>query len=148
MLKSCQAYSCVLVREKEYEYKVVADNALKVVDLLRSIELHNSPEEKTMLICFDSKMQVIGLHEVAHGGLNLCPVDIKAVMKRALLNNAGIVILAHNHPSGNCEPSRADDELTARLKSACDIMGIKLADHIILTDIDWYSYTKNTSILE
>ena len=62
------------------------------------------------------------------------------MMKEAVTAGATIMALAHNHPSGSPAPSRADDELTRKVKQACDIMRIFFMDHVIVTDGNFYSY--------
>ena len=61
-------------------------------------------------------------------------------MKEALLNNATVMAVCHNHPSGNTRPSRQDDQLTDRIRKACDIMRVYFLDHVIITDGAYYSY--------
>lgn len=62
-------------------------------------------------------------------------------MQTALVSNATAIVLAHNHPSGNTRPSGQDDSLTRKIKSACELMDIRLLDHIIVTPYDsYYSY--------
>ncbi len=77
---------------------------------------------------------------VSKGGLTETAVDIRLILREALLRNAPLVALCHNHPSGNKRPSAEDDRLTERLHNACRTMNIRLLDHIILTDGDYYSY--------
>jgi DNA repair protein RadC len=67
-------------------------------------------------------------------------------MKHALLAGATCFVLVHNHPSGSVRPSGADNELTQRVKRAGDTMNIRMIDHVILTDGDYYSYSENGKI--
>ena len=67
--------------------------------------------------------------------------DVRVVMQTALVSNATAIVLAHNHPSGNTRPSGQDDSLTRKIKSACELMDIRVLDHIIVTPYDsHYSY--------
>ena len=77
---------------------------------------------------------------LSRGGLTETAVDIRVAIKAALLNNATVLVLAHNHPSNNPQPSHDDDNLTQRMKKACELMRIYFADHIIVTDGNYYSY--------
>ena len=77
---------------------------------------------------------------ISHGGLSETAVDVRIIIKEALLNNATIIALCHNHPSNNPRPSTDDDRLTQKLKAAADIMRIHMADHVIITDGRYYSY--------
>ena len=66
--------------------------------------------------------------------------NVRLVMQGALLTNAVAMILSHNHPSGSTRPSREDDLLTRKVVDAARLLDIKVADHIILTSEDFYSY--------
>jgi DNA repair protein RadC len=61
-------------------------------------------------------------------------------MKKALLNNATVMAVAHNHPSGSTKSSREDDRLTEKIRKACELMRIYFLDHVIVTDGAYYSY--------
>lgn len=89
---------------------------------------------------------VICKEMVAKGTLNAASIDCRTVLRRALLNNAGNIILAHNHPSGNPRPSTKDIEFTNRLRDACKLMGIELLDHIIIADGSFYSFAEDRII--
>jgi len=104
--------------------------------------------EECHVLMMNVKHEIIG-HEVAsRGGLSEASVDIRLVLRYALLHQATSIALAHNHPSGNCQPSRADDELTKRLRDACRTVGIKLIDHIVIADGDdnYYSYYNHSKL--
>ena len=77
---------------------------------------------------------------ISHGGISETAVDIRVIMKEAVLANATIVALCHNHPSNNIKPSREDDSLTERVKKACEVMRLHFLDHLIITDGHYYSY--------
>ena len=67
-------------------------------------------------------------------------VDIRLILKEALLCNAVSLVLVHNHPSGNTRPSTQDNTLTEKMKKAANVMNIKLLDHLVFTDNGYYSY--------
>ena len=73
-------------------------------------------------------------------------VDIRIIMREAVLSNATVLAVCHNHPSGSLRPSSSDDQLTKSLKQACDIMRIHLSDHVIITDGAYYSYHEEGKI--
>ena len=110
--------------------------------------LPSNLEEYFLLICLNAAGVPVGIHEVAHGDLTCCPVHPREVFKRALINNANSIIIAHNHPSGNNAPSTEDIVLTNRLAAAGKIMGIKVLDHIIITDDSYYSLRSNNHFEE
>jgi len=70
-------------------------------------------------------------------------VDIRIILKKAILNNATVIAFCHNHPSGNTRPSMVDDKLTQSLKKGCDLMLIHFLDHVIVCDGQYYSYHEN-----
>ena len=81
-------------------------------------------------------------HEiVSNGGLTGTVADTRIILKSALLQNANQVIIAHNHPSGNLQPSGADKELTRKLKEAAELMDIKLLDHLIVSSAGFFSFS-------
>lgn len=100
----------------------------------RLLELHEEPEEHFCIICLNVKNKVVGVHTISVGTLNTSLVHPREVFKAAMLNNASAIILLHNHPSGDPEPSLEDTTTTQRLVSAGEIMGIKVLDHVIVGD--------------
>jgi DNA repair protein RadC len=77
---------------------------------------------------------------IAHGGISEVSVDVRIIIREAVLCNATIVTICHNHPSGSIRPSKADDDLTQQVKRACDVMRLHLMDHVIVADGQYYSY--------
>ena len=77
---------------------------------------------------------------ISHGGITETAVDIRIIIKDALLCNTTILAVCHNHPSGSKRPSRQDDQLTDRIRKACELMRIYFLDHVIITDGSYYSY--------
>lgn len=77
---------------------------------------------------------------LSHGGLTETAVDVRVVIREALLAGATVLALAHNHPSGNLNPSRGDDAITRQLQEACSVMRIYFLDHLVLADGGYYSY--------
>jgi DNA repair protein RadC len=77
---------------------------------------------------------------MSKGGINHTTVDPRMVFAKALEVQATSMVLCHNHPSGNLRPSRADEELTAKLKSAGKLMDINVVDHLIVSDEGYYSF--------
>lgn len=85
--------------------------------------------------------------EISKGGITETSVDVRIVVKEALLCNATVVAFCHNHPSNNVCPSNADDKLTKQLKEACSVMRLFFLDHIIVGDKKYYSYRDEQRIL-
>lgn len=98
-------------------------------------------KETFKVLLLNQANKLIGYTTISEGGLTSTIVDVRVVMQTALVSNATAIILAHNHPSGNTRPSGQDDSLTRKIKSACELMDIRLLDHIIVTPYDsYYSY--------
>ena len=96
--------------------------------------------EQFLVCCLDAKHTVIGVNVVSVGSLTMSIVHPREVFKPAILLNAGAIICAHNHPSGDPAPSPEDRQLTKRLNGAAELLGITLLDHVILGDGRVYSF--------
>ena len=96
--------------------------------------------EEFWLLLMNQNYRLIKKVRIAHGGISEVTVDIRILIREAVLNNATILAVCHNHPSGSLRPSRADDDLTRSIRQACDLMRIKFMDHVIITDGAYYSY--------
>jgi DNA repair protein RadC len=128
-------YRCALVREMDTPYHAdpytAVTNADRMTNLLTGF-FAEALEERLVVVLLDAKLNVIGISEVSRGVLNQAIGTPREVFRAAILANAGSIVLAHNHPSGAVMPSRADSALTAQMKAAGDVLGIKLLDHIIV----------------
>ena len=96
--------------------------------------------EEFWVLLMNQHYHLIKKVRISHGGITETSVDIRIIMKEAVLANCTILAVCHNHPSGNLCPSRADDELTRSIKRACELMRIHFMDHVIITDGQYYSY--------
>ncbi len=96
--------------------------------------------EEAWILLMNSGFRLMRKMRISHGGLSETAVDVRIIIKEALLCGATVVALCHNHPSNTAPPSRQDDTLTKSLKEACSLMRIHLADHLIITDGRYYSY--------
>lgn len=96
--------------------------------------------EEAWILLMNQNFKLIKAVRISHGGITETAVDVRVIMKEALMVNATVMALCHNHPSGNNTPSRLDDKLTERIRKACDIMRIYFLDHVIVCDGAYYSY--------
>lgn len=128
-------YSARLVRETTFDSDDFAQcrSPDALFDILRPYFLDRDREE-CVVVLLDNTVKVIGLVVVSVGSLNAAIVEPAQVFKPAILANAASVIVAHNHPSGSCEPSREDIVITNKLVDAGKILGIPVRDHLIITD--------------
>lgn len=102
--------------------------------------------EEFHILLMNQNFKLIKEVRISHGGITETAVDIRIIMKEALLANATVLAACHNHPSGNTRPSRQDDQLTDRIRKACDIMRVYFLDHVIVTDGAYYSYREQGRI--
>ena len=96
--------------------------------------------EEFWLLLMNQNHRLIKQMRISHGGITEVSVDVRIIMREAVLSNATMLAVCHNHPSGSLSPSKMDDELTANLNKACQMMRIKLLDHVIVTDGNYFSY--------
>lgn len=99
--------------------------------------------EQAKLVLLDRNMACLGVSDIATGGIAGCVIDPIIVFSTALKAKASAIILAHNHPSGNLAPSKADRLLTEKIIEGGKILGIEMHDHLIMTK-DGYSCYSNT----
>ena len=137
--KSLNVMKCVLVKETELKYTTKSSPCDTIANVLFEYGLNSSAEEKMVVVCLDVHMNIIGLHEVAHGGINGCAIRMADIYKRALLNNAYGIVIAHNHPGGKASPSHEDVVITDKIIEAGKLLGIDCMDHIIVTIDNYYS---------
>jgi DNA repair protein RadC len=109
----------------------VFDAPQKVKDYL-ALKLGRRAQEVFVVLFLDGQHRLIEAEEMFHGTLTQTSVYPREVVRRALHHNAGAVILAHNHPSGAAEPSRADEHLTQALKSALQLVDVRVLDHFVV----------------
>jgi len=109
-------------------------------------DLTRETKEHFVALHLDSKNQILCYDTVSIGSLSASIVHPREVYKSALLSSAAALIFMHNHPSGETRPSREDLEITARLKEAGELLGIRVLDHIILGEKGYHSFA-DTGIL-
>ncbi len=98
------------------------------------------PHEEFWIVYLNNSNKVLLTSQLSKGGLTGTLVDVRIVMKQALESGAVGLILAHNHPSGTMKPSREDRSVTEKLKKAAVALDIKVLDHLIITQKDYYSF--------
>jgi len=118
--------------------KIAVKSPEDVVRLIKT-ELKDKKKEHFFVILLDTRNQYLGKDKVSVGSLDTSIVHPREVLKPALSLSAASVILVHNHPSGDPEPSEEDIKLTKRLVEAAEIMGIDVLDHIIIGDKKYLS---------
>jgi DNA repair protein RadC len=102
--------------------------------------LRDLPVEECHVMLLNQSARVIDSVRIGMGGLTETVVDVRLILREALIKRATSLILCHNHPSGNLRPSTHDDKLTRQVQEAARLLNISLIDHIIFTDEGYYSY--------
>lgn len=105
-------------------------------------QLRGYEHEVFACLFLDNRHRVICFEELFQGTIDGASVYPREVVKRSLDQNAAAVIFAHNHPSGVAEPSRADEQITQRLKQALDLVGVRVLDHLIIGDGESVSFAE------
>ena len=113
-----------------------------VIDLFQPV-LADLPHEEFWVLLLNKSNRIIERVKVSQGGVGGTVVDPKLVLKHAVERLASAVIVVHNHPSGNPQPSDKDIALTEKLKNAAQLFDITLLDHVIVTDGECYSFADN-----
>lgn len=130
-----QRYTCVL---KKAGILTVADGCSSIrhvqhAQMAAHKELENSPVERILSFYLDGAHNLLGFEQVSQGGISGSSITPRDILRGAIAANASAIILAHNHPSGNPDPSRDDIDMTRMIVRACDLIGITLLDHIVVT---------------
>lgn len=115
----------------------------KVVDWLK-FNIAFLDHEEFFVVFLNKKGNVIKYESLFKGDKSSSIVAVDEVLRRALLLNACAILVAHNHPSGDCKPSKEDLSLTNKLKGSCDLMNIPLLDHIIVSTSSYFSFKKHS----
>lgn len=101
--------------------------------------------EQFIILLLDRANQVLGWSKISEGGINGTVVDVRIIFQIALAAHASSIILAHNHPSGNCKPSEQDKAITRKINKAGELLEIAVLDHLILvSESEYYSFSDAT----
>ncbi len=137
------------VREEKSRYHYIKHNPIitSAATLYRYLEEYRYKDKEHFLaITLDGASRVINTHIISIGTLNQSIVHPREVFYPAIKDRAASIIIAHNHPSGELHPSVADKKVTARLKKVGELVGIDVADHIILSHKGYYSFLDENEI--
>lgn len=143
LAKAAQIKACFELGKRQDLEPELKDFDIKdpqsVVKAIRS-SIKDKAKEHFKLILLNARNKIIGISTVSIGSLNASIVHPREVFKNAIIHNAYSVVLAHNHPSGDSEPSEDDLMITKRLVEAGKILDIKVTDHIIITKNGYFSF--------
>lgn len=132
-------YKCNLVKEATFQYKKASSDT-DVYEICKTIGMTDAAEEYFYMFALDNWGSISGIHEISHGTVCGSLVSPRDVYKRALVNNAVRIIVAHNHPSGCLNPSNEDIAITNRLYETGLILDVKLVDHLIVSREGYFSF--------
>lgn len=100
------------------------------------LKIGNKEREIFSVLYLSNRHQLISYEELFMGTIDGTSIHVREIVKLGLVLNAAAIVCAHNHPSGICEPSKADESITQRIKEACGLMDIRLLDHLIVSATD------------
>lgn len=126
--------------------KVAIKSSLTAYDLLHPI-LGELEHEEFWVVILNRAHKVLGTKKISQGGLTGTVIDTRMILKHALDKRATSIIVSHNHPSGNRNPSEADVSITKKLNKAAALMDITLLDHLIIADHTYFSFADEGLLL-
>lgn len=134
--------ACELGRRRQRERPEVRPAMRSADDIYQYMHtrMQDLDVEEAWVLLLNQACKLIKAMRISHGGISETAVDVRVIMREALLCNATVIALCHNHPSGNPRPSGDDDRLTQNVQKACQTMRIYLLDHLVITDGQYYSY--------
>ena len=113
-----------------------------VADIFQPL-LSDLLHEEFWILFLNRSNKVINRMKLSQGGISGTVTDVRMVMKKAIEYLASGIIVCHNHPSGNLNPSESDSKITQKIKEAGNLMDIQLLDHLIISEKDYYSFADN-----
>ncbi len=116
-----------------------------VTDYLTA-SLRDLKREVFKVIFLDKALKILGEKDMFFGTVDEAAVHPREVVREALFQNASSLVLVHNHPSGKVEPSREDYEITQKIKSACQTVSIRILDHIIVGENQYFSFSERSQL--
>ena len=134
-----ELYKRLQIKQAERQQVISSDT---VCEILRPL-IGDIEKEEFWAVYLNQSNRIIRRERLSVGGIAGTYVDIRLIMKEAILCNATGIIISHNHPSGNENPSPEDNRITEQIKKAADSLNIRLTDHIIITSNTYYSYVEN-----
>ena len=142
------AKKCLVIGASRRRRFEISENPSKVTSSKSAFELlrpliGDLPHEEFWIVFLNNSHAFLGSQQLSKGGISQTTVDIRLGLKQALLHESTAIILAHNHPSATLSPSASDHEITKKFKKGCDIIDIKLLDHLIVTENSYFSFADN-----
>ena len=137
--------ACELGKRRQKERaleRTQLNSAVAIYDFMLP-QMQDLDVEAAWVLFMNQNFKLLRCMRLSRGGITETSVDVRVVMKEALLSGATVLALCHNHPSGNVKPSTDDDRITRRVQQACELMRIHFLDHLVITDGLYYSYQES-----
>ncbi len=124
---------------QERQERAVIRSSQDIYELFHPL-LCDLPTEEFWVLLLNQAARVIDKVRISRGGIDQTTADVRAILREALLQRATQLVLVHNHPSGNVQPSAEDRRLTQQVQQAARVMNIRVLDHLVVTDGRYYSF--------
>ncbi len=137
--------ACELGKRRQKERaleRTQLNSAVAIYDFMLP-QMQDLDVEEAWVLFMNQNFKLLRCMRLSRGGITETSVDVRVVMKEALLAGATVLALCHNHPSGNVKPSTDDDRITRKVQQACELMRIHFLDHLVITDGLYYSYQES-----
>lgn len=142
------AKATLIIAVMEFSRRILCTSIRKVTfptDILPAVRHYvTRPQEYFIVLSLNGAHEILRSRVVSIGILNRTLIHPREVFSDAIKDRAASLVLTHNHPSGNLEPSHEDIEVTKRLVNVGNLLGIKVLDHIIFSERDYYSFAENS----
>lgn len=144
-IKTDELVNILKSTNKELKSRTKPTYTLNQFYLNVKLSLENEDQEKVVLITFKNNI-IINKYIINIGGYNQTILDLRQITKNILNDNANAIGIAHNHPTGYCEPSQEDLKMTDKLKKLCGYINVTLLEHLIICKNNFYSFKQNELI--
>ena len=140
--------ACELGKRRQREEAEKRESILSAADIYQYMHprMQDLDVEEAWILLMNQNAKLIRAERISHGGISETAVDVRVIIREAILNNATMLALCHNHPSNSVKPSSEDDRLTSSVKQACNLMRIHFLDHVIVADGAYFSYHEEGKI--
>lgn len=143
MKKTINVISLKLVKDKSIKYNFsYAKEPKKVVELVKGV-IGDTDREYVVVLNLNTRLEPNSIEICGIGSLSEAMIHPREIFKSGIISNANSIVLVHTHPSGCVDPSPEDFLITKRIKSAGELLGIPLMDHLIIGDTDYFSFAEH-----
>ena len=149
LAKTAMLFAVREIGLRQLREKMMGQNFIRspqaVTDYLTAA-LRDQKREIFKVLFLDKALKILGEKDLFFGTVDEAAVHPREIVKEALLQNASNLVLVHNHPSGKVEPSREDYEITQKIKAACQTVSIRVLDHIIIGENQYFSFSERSQL--